>query len=241
MKGRPNSFPAVSEGEKYCSKCQQILPLMAEHFYRDAGRANGWNQYCKRCVSAYAATYREANPDKAREYARKDFQIHKVARMAKNVRWQESNRKRFLELKNKRSKTRWNMPDAKERRRVYREANREALLAREREQRKRRDPLKVKESKRLYNQTLRAEMLMAYGGHCACCGESEPAFLTLEHLNGDGAAHRKATGGPAGAWVDLRKRGWPKDGYTLLCWNCNCATRYGTPCPHVVALQKMVG
>src|ERR1700690_1237472 len=32
----------------------------------------------------------------------------------------------------------------------------------------------------------------AYGGYvCACCGEMEKAFLTLDHLNNDGNKHRK--------------------------------------------------
>lgn len=80
----------------------------------------------------------------------------------------------------------------------------------------------------------REEMLEAYGGKCACpkCPETNPAFLTLEHINGDGAAHRKAVG-RGHTIADLRRRGWPKDGYTLLCWNCNCATRGGKTCPHM--------
>ena len=82
----------------------------------------------------------------------------------------------------------------------------------------------------------REEMLEAYGGKCACprCPETNPAFLTLEHINGDGAAHRKAVG-RGHAYADLRRRGWPKEGYTLLCMNCNFATRGGKTCPHMEA------
>jgi hypothetical protein len=30
----------------------------------------------------------------------------------------------------------------------------------------------------------------------------------------------------------LKKHGWPKEGFTILCFNCNCAKGiYGT-CPH---------
>jgi hypothetical protein len=35
------------------------------------------------------------------------------------------------------------------------------------------------------------------------------------------------------AYADLRRRGWPQDGYTLLCWNCNAMTRGGKTCPHM--------
>lgn len=36
-------------------------------------------------------------------------------------------------------------------------------------------------------------------------------------------------------YADLRRRGWPQEGYRLLCWNCNAMTRYGRTCPHVWA------
>src|SRR5262245_20214343 len=31
------------------------------------------------------------------------------------------------------------------------------------------------------NRRLRAEMILAFGGRCECCGESQPEFLTLDH------------------------------------------------------------
>jgi hypothetical protein len=88
---------------------------------------------------------------------------------------------------------------------------------------------------------LRAEMVAAYGGACSCCGELNPAFLTLEHLNGGGAEHKKRLGtiggrkaGPDKVLRDLRRRGWPKDEATVLCFNCNCAKyfRGDGVCPH---------
>lgn len=80
---------------------------------------------------------------------------------------------------------------------------------------------------------LRSEVIAAYGSKCACCEESNPEFLTIDHTNRDGGAHRKATGGNGrGVFRDLKKRGWPKDGFALKCMNCNWATRWGKPCPH---------
>lgn len=78
---------------------------------------------------------------------------------------------------------------------------------------------------------IRAEMVEAYGSKCNCplCPETNPAFLTLEHVNGDGRIHRART---RHIYEDLRKRGWPKEGFTLLCWNCNAMTRGGKTCPH---------
>lgn len=75
----------------------------------------------------------------------------------------------------------------------------------------------------------------AYGGKCVCCGESNPAFLTIDHVNEDGAAHRKALNAQAGLYIYdwLRKQGYP-DGFQLLCFNCNCARsmRGDGVCPH---------
>jgi hypothetical protein len=85
---------------------------------------------------------------------------------------------------------------------------------------------------RAWTQGLRAGMLAAYGGVCACCGEDREPFLTLDHSNRDGAEHRRSVGGSNSILVDLRNRGWPKDGYRILCMNCNWATRYGKECPH---------
>jgi hypothetical protein len=79
---------------------------------------------------------------------------------------------------------------------------------------------------------LKRQMLAAYGPHCKCCGESREVFLTLEHTNHDGAEHRKLVGGGANTYRDLRNRGWPQDGFTVLCMNCNWATRFGGICPH---------
>lgn len=85
---------------------------------------------------------------------------------------------------------------------------------------------------------LRIEVLTAYGKRCVCCGEKEPAFLTLEHTKGDGKAHRGKSGSYT-AYVDLKRRGWPKDGYTLLCMNCNWAKRFGeSKCPHKQSISE---
>jgi len=85
---------------------------------------------------------------------------------------------------------------------------------------------------RNYRAKLKQKMLEAYGRKCTCCGEDRVQFLTLEHINHDGQAHREEFNGGIAPLLDLQRRGWPKDGYTLLCWNCNMATRHGDKCPH---------
>lgn len=83
---------------------------------------------------------------------------------------------------------------------------------------------------------LRLEVFNAYGGpHCQCCGEDEILFLTIDHINDDGAAHRKTlprtySGGKFYKW--LKRNKYPS-GFRVLCFNCNCGRqRNGGVCPH---------
>jgi len=68
------------------------------------------------------------------------------------------------------------------------------------------------------------EMIQAYGGHCVLCGEEHWEFLTIDHINGGGTEHRRSIGSKH-IYVWLKERGWPKNGYRLLCANCNCSEK----------------
>ena len=62
--------------------------------------------------------------------------------------------------------------------------------------------------------------LQAYGAACVCCGETEPAFLTFDHIGGGGEQHRKAdplARKNIALW--LIKHSFP-EGFRLLCYNC---------------------
>ena len=78
----------------------------------------------------------------------------------------------------------------------------------------------------------------AYGGYvCACCGETERNFLTLDHVNNDGASQRRAMYGSRNAagyvtYAWLFRKGFPA-GYQVLCMNCNHGKRMNNGvCPH---------
>jgi hypothetical protein len=97
------------------------------------------------------------------------------------------------------------------------------------------DPIK-RAKRRAYWIAYKTEVLSHYGdGSCACCGIRGHEFLTIDHLNQTGAAHRKEINGNAQdgrnfmTW--LRQNGYPP-GYQVLCMACNFATRMGQTCPH---------
>ncbi len=81
---------------------------------------------------------------------------------------------------------------------------------------------------------LKAEVLKKYGGKCKCCGESEPVFLAIDHVNNEGAGHRRKDGRKIHAW--LKRNGFP-EGFQVLCHNCNWAKRFG-PCPHTLRSKR---
>jgi hypothetical protein len=91
---------------------------------------------------------------------------------------------------------------------------------------------RAKTRQREQRHRLKEEMFTAYGRRCWCCGETTEEFLSLDHLNDDGAEHRGRVGGTMCVLRDLRRRGWPKEGYAVACMNCNWARRYGGTCPH---------
>jgi hypothetical protein len=80
---------------------------------------------------------------------------------------------------------------------------------------------------------LRREVLDAYGNSCACCGEPIPEFLTVDHVNNDGAEHRRQIGARSlHLYKWLKANAFPKTGFQLLCFNCNCSKGFNGECPH---------
>ena len=81
-----------------------------------------------------------------------------------------------------------------------------------------------------YRKRLKSLVFQHYGAVCTCCGENEVRFLTVDHVNGGGRAHRKGIGS-LGVYRDIIKKGYP-DNFRILCMNCNWAIRFGDVCPH---------
>jgi hypothetical protein len=96
------------------------------------------------------------------------------------------------------------------------------------------DPVKrarIDERDRAYRMQRRRELIDAYGGKCACCGEHRLEFLAIDHPDNDGAEHRRIAGSGERMHLWLRKHGFPP-GYRVLCHNCNCAFGFYGGCPH---------
>ena len=77
---------------------------------------------------------------------------------------------------------------------------------------------------------IREAVFAHYGKQCACCGETHWEFLTIDHVHGDGAAHRRQIG-RARLYRWLRKNRFP-EGFRTLCMNCNFAVGRVGYCPH---------
>lgn len=70
------------------------------------------------------------------------------------------------------------------------------------------------------------EMINAYGGCCVKCGENNPLFLTLDHINNNGNLENKSRGSEF--YQYLKGFGYPGNGtqLQLLCHNCNAQKEY---------------
>lgn len=91
-----------------------------------------------------------------------------------------------------------------------------------------------KEYWRQYKRRIKQELLDVYGAQCACCGETTFEFLTLDHIDGSGAAQRRGRGGAGGSqWYREAIRLNDPAKFRILCFNCNCG-RVGGECPHEV-------
>src|SRR6266699_2567738 len=79
---------------------------------------------------------------------------------------------------------------------------------------------------------LKAEVIEAYGGKCYCCSETLIQFLSLDHSKGDGHKYRKLGLRGYKLYEWLKKHGFPKEGFRIACYNCNCARGQYGECPH---------
>lgn len=89
-----------------------------------------------------------------------------------------------------------------------------------------------REVKRKSKAKIKTQVIKYYGGKCACCGEKQQEFLTIDHIDGGGTAHRRKMGTGGSRFYNwLHKQNYPS-GYRVLCFNCNAAEGLFGYCPH---------
>lgn len=77
-----------------------------------------------------------------------------------------------------------------------------------------------------------------YGSKCACCGHDDKRFFTIDHVNNDGAEHRRRLTGSKRQGCGLYTYKWIiqnnfPDTIQVLCANCNWGKRMNNgTCPH---------
>ena len=137
---------------------------------------------------------------------------------------------------------------------IYRKEWRKNNIERERENDRRRY-IRDKEKRKILNQKwaennrelirqranaknaeIRIDVLQAYGNQCACCGEKEPKFLAIDHINGGGNKHRQSVGASSTFYRWLKRNDYP-EGYQILCHNCKMAKGFYGECSHQVHLN----
>lgn len=76
---------------------------------------------------------------------------------------------------------------------------------------------KIKEALKRYYLATRREAFVHYGRNCSECKESNEGFLTLDHINDDGAKHRRTIGSNLYLWA---KRNHYPPVLQTMCYSC---------------------
>ncbi len=101
--------------------------------------------------------------------------------------------------------------------------------------------LSLANSRRL--QEWRKRVIQGYGGCCACCGETQYEFLSIDHKEYR-ACEEQDKFGRYLTTTELCKiiiqENFP-DTYQLLCYNCNMALGIWGYCPHHPEIRRPVG
>lgn len=104
-----------------------------------------------------------------------------------------------------------------------------------------------REQAKVIRQKRRQRILAHYGNKCVCCGEDEPCFLAIDHIDGGGNEHRRQIGNNPShrcgssstqfvKWIE--KNNFPNT-LQLLCHNCNMGKHLNCGiCPHKARISQ---
>lgn len=235
----------MSESEvgamKWCSYGRHYTLL--ENFHKNPTKKDGLAVYCAPCVKRYQKLRSDSiasNPPS--QETKKCISCFETKPITKFYRHSQNGRhSKCQSCMQRMSKERdASDPQRRERRREYIRnyflTHKEEILKRKKGYPYKRHLINDKHSHAAGVATLcgrvrlRLEVLTAYGGFCACCGEAEYEFLVIDHVHGGGNAHRKAIGKQM-IYRWLRQNNYP-EGFRVLCHNCNMARGFYGECPH---------
>lgn len=103
-------------------------------------------------------------------------------------------------------------------------------INKERKERREKDPERLRGYQKTAREKIRKEILSYYSNdklECACCGEDEYEFLSIDHINNDGAEHRREINVKGGMdmYMWIKKNEFPNI-FQILCHNCNWLKRH---------------
>jgi hypothetical protein len=168
---------------------------------------------------AYRKAYYQANAERMKAQMKAYYQTNAEKLKAQMKAYRQANAERIKA----RMKAYYqaNIEKLKTQMKTYRQANVERLKA----------------YKLTHQQKLKEIILSHYSGgvpKCACCGEQNTAFLSIDHIEGGGNKQRRGLQlGGNGFYRWLMNNGYPS-GYRVLCMNCNSALGFRGYCPHGV-------
>jgi hypothetical protein len=159
----------------------------------------------------YLRKWRAANPGKNAEYNKKSYIKHKETRCAHSKEYRTENREKVLE------KSTEHYHSNKE---YYKQRNRESYL---------RNRLRRSIESQQQRAFIKETIMKHYSNgdiKCVECDINDIDMLTLDHINNNGAEHKREIGSHRKDCKGIGMYGWivkndfPK-GFQVLCWNHN--------------------
>jgi hypothetical protein len=103
------------------------------------------------------------------------------------------------------------------------------------------NPIRYRKYKQDFIYKKKVQAYEILGNKCACCGEDNFLFLTIDHVNNDGYKDKKRRRNLTYLmYIEIIRNTFPGK-YQILCWNCNCAKRTNKGiCPHQQELKELL-
>lgn len=181
----------------------------------------------------YLREWRKKNPDKNKIYVKKYYQTHPLTDEQKSHRRECRRKYRQIPGVKEQQKTKhkeWCIKNYNKRSNYHKEYW-----------------VTNKESKKIYRKnwslTLKLKIYNHYSNNdikCNCCGENMIEFLSIDHINNDGATERKKFSNST-FYTYIVKNNFPS-GYQILCMNCNFAKGKNKDhiCPHKIKIDEIL-